>query len=210
MPSNYTEWVKGNAESIERAESRGTLPYFLKGNVSTWEGAVQEARYDREVELIRGVLSGANASLPVAGKKGVGVGGIKGKKLDLRENAYAHYSDNEWAKGGLFKNGGYLVTQKARLEQAVKSKNEMAKFQKEQEMCLIAAKNGHAVEHLADAKEGGTYDAIIDGVKTDLKRTAGAGNIQKYGIHAATEQGAEQVFFQFDKWVDNFRNAMSN
>lgn len=71
VPSNYTEWVKSNAESIGRAESRGTLPYFLKDNVATWEGAVQEARYDREVELIRGVLRGANASL-LAAKKGVG------------------------------------------------------------------------------------------------------------------------------------------
>lgn len=171
VPSNYTEWVKSNAESIGRAESRGTLPYFLKDNVATWEGAVQEARYDREVELIRGVLRGANASLPAAGKIGLGAitGGseTKHKRTDAREDAYANYSDDEWVKGGLFKNGGYLVTQKARLEQAVKSKNEMAKFQKEQEMCLIAAKNGHAVEHLADAKDGGTYDAMIDGVKTD-------------------------------------------
>ena len=142
---------------------------------------MREARYDREVELIRGVLRGANASLP-AGKKGIGTlagrDGVKGKKINERERAYANYPDDEWVKGGLFQNGGYLVTQKARPEQAMKSKNEMAKFQKEQEMCLTAAKNGHAVEHLADAKDGGTYDAEIDRVKTDLKRTAGAGNIQ--------------------------------
>ncbi len=100
------------------------------------------------------------------------------------------------------------MTQKARLEQAVKSKNEMAKFQKEQEMCLTAAKNGHAVEHLADAKDGGTYDAVIDGVKTDLKRTEGAGNIQKYGIHAVRKQGAEQVYFQFDNWTTKHRTSI--
>ena len=211
VPGNFKEWVKSHAEGVERARGRGTLPYFLKDNAATWGEAAREARYDREVELILGVLRGANASLPV-GKKGVGAitgrSETKHKRTDAREDAYANYSDDEWVKGGLFKNGGYLVTQKARLEQAVKSKNEMAKFQKEQEMCLTAAKNGHAVEHLADAKDGGTYDAVIDGVKTDLKRTEGAGNIQKYGIHAVRKQGAEQVYFQFDNWTTKHRTSI--
>ena len=71
VPGNFKEWVKSHAEGIERARGRGTLPYFLKDNAATWGEAVREARYDREVELIRGVLRGANASLP-GGKKGVG------------------------------------------------------------------------------------------------------------------------------------------
>ena len=99
VPDNYREWVKRNAEGIERARGRGTLPYFLKDNAATWSEAVREARYDREVELIRGVLRGANASLPV-GKKGVGTlagrGGIDSGQA--KKEAEGALRDNEYRK----------------------------------------------------------------------------------------------------------------
>ena len=99
VPGNFKEWVKSHAESIERAQGRGTLPYFLKDNAATWGEAVREARYDREVELIRGVLRGANASLPAA-KKGVGTlaghGGIS--SAQAKKDAQNALGDNEYRR----------------------------------------------------------------------------------------------------------------
>ncbi|MBQ3635526.1 MAG: hypothetical protein II951_07930 [Bacteroidales bacterium] len=50
---------------------------------------------------------------------------------------------------------------------------------------------------------------MIDGKKTDLKRTKGSGNIEKFGKHAVNEQGAEQVFFQFDEWTGKHRDNIA-
>lgn len=96
-------------------------------------------------------------------------------------------------------NGGCLITDPKRIEQANKNKQEMIKFQKEQETCKTVANHGHRVEHLNDSLlDDGRYDVLIDGRKADLKRTKSANHIIDYAKHAIREQGAELVVFQFD------------
>ena len=133
----------------------------------------------------------------------------EGKK-EKRRAEYDSADETKWRKDGFYENGGYVLTSKERLAQADKSKNERAKFDKEHEMCEQAAKNGHAVKHMPDVKDGGSYDAMIDGKKTDLKRTKGSGNIQKFAKHAVDEQGAEQVFFQFDEFTHKHQDLLNN
>ena len=37
VPDNFKKWVAKNEERIERAEERGTLPYFLRDNEAAWK-----------------------------------------------------------------------------------------------------------------------------------------------------------------------------
>ncbi len=135
---------------------------------------------------------------------------LRTQKAKERKKEYDSADEEKWRKDGFFDEGGYLLTSKERLAQADKSKNERAKFDKEHEMCETLAENGHSVKHMADQKDmNGTFDALVDGVPTDLKRTKGTGNIEKYAKHAVREQGAEQVIFQFDEFTHEHQDIIS-
>ncbi len=109
------------------------------------------------------------------------------------------------------KSGGSVSTEKSRLELAHKSKNEMAKYEKEKAMCEVLAKNGHTVVHLDDTKRSdGSYDILINGQKADLKRTQSANNIVSYARNAVRNQGADKVVFQFDKWNAKVKTAIED
>jgi len=111
---------------------------------------------------------------------------------------YESYDDN-WKLDYFDDNtSGYLVTEKGRIMQSEKSKNETIKFLKEQEMCMTLARNGHKIEHLDD-KWGESYDIHIDGIKADLKKTRSHNNIVNYAKEAIRDQGAEMVIFEFEK-----------
>ena len=111
---------------------------------------------------------------------------------------YNSYNANKWEKSYFNENtGGYLVTEKTRITRSQKSDNEAKKFDKEQKMCKVLVNNGHVVEHLDD-NNGKGYDIHLNGVKADLKKTAGSGNIEKYAKKAIREQGADIVVFEFE------------
>lgn len=99
---------------------------------------------------------------------------------------------------------GYVATQAARAEFAKRNKQETAKFEKEQAMCVVLADAGHKVEHLAETPGISSPDIRIDRVPADLKRTASAANIWKYARHAIKEQGAKVLVFQFDNFNSSF------
>lgn len=42
VPPQFKQWVKDNADRIESAESRGSLPYFLRDNEWAWRGELEE------------------------------------------------------------------------------------------------------------------------------------------------------------------------
>ena len=44
MPPQFKEWVADNADRIERAKERGTLPYFLRDNDWAWESELDEVK----------------------------------------------------------------------------------------------------------------------------------------------------------------------
>lgn len=131
------------------------------------------------------------------------VGGIVAKagttKQDLTR--YADYKNGWSGVDGKSGNStkGKVTTDPERLKQAQKSKQEMAKFVKEQNMCKVVAKNGHDVRHLDDTKQiDGSYDILIDGRKADLKKTKGSGNIIKYAEYAIRHQKADLIVYEFE------------
>ena len=90
------------------------------------------------------------------------------------------------------------------------SKQELMKYEKESEMCKVLATNGHVVRHVNDAElSDGSYDAVVDGVKADLKRLSSANNIKREARRATKRQGAEMTIFQFDNDTPQIRNVLA-
>lgn len=112
--------------------------------------------------------------------------------------------------------GGQVLTEQGRIDQANRSPNEKAKFEKEQRIAEKLADDGHKVVHLEDGKKEdsngenkGTYDALVDGVKVDFKETSGSGNVVKYGKEAIRHQKAEKVVFNFTKFDAKTEKAIA-
>ena len=109
------------------------------------------------------------------------------------------YSTSEYDKSYFDEDsGGYIVTNRKRIEHAQTSKNETEKFQKEYEQALVFAKNGHEIEFLKGGSSVNLPDIKFDGVFADLKRTSSHNNITNYAKKAIREQNAKIVLFQFD------------
>ena len=91
-----------------------------------------------------------------------------------------------------------MATSWKRIEEARKSNQEKTKFEREHQICLVFAKEGHRIKHLPDRKpnEKGTYDVIIDDVKADLKKTKSTNNVIKYANRAINKQGAQVILFK--------------
>ena len=122
---------------------------------------------------------------------------------------YQALPDNEWRKDFFCpENGGYLVTSWKRIEAANKNPKEQQKFQKEHDMCLVFARSGMKIKYYEDEKPDGTYDVVCNGLKGDLKKTKGAGNIVRYAKYATREQGAEIVLFELEVWNSEFRKVV--
>lgn len=108
-------------------------------------------------------------------------------------------SSNGFSKTYVSRNGGSVYTEASRIEQAKMNKQEMAKYNKEHEMCKHLADNGHNVVHLDDRKlKYGSYDILLDGKKAELKSLSSYNNIVREGKSAIKKQGADLVVFRFD------------
>lgn len=131
------------------------------------------------------------------------------KERDKIKKQYEAYDEKRWEKH-LYDNdtGGYLVTERSRIEAGGRNKQEQAKYDKEHEMCLTFAHAGYRIEHLDETPGISSPDVTINGMPADLKRTKGYGNIVKYARKAVRQQGAEMALFQFDEWNDEFRKQL--
>jgi len=135
--------------------------------------------------------------------------GITAEQIKEARAKYDLYNTNEWNKNFFDKDtGGYLVTEKARIVQSEKSVNEFKKFDKEQGMCKVLARNGFAVEHLDDMN-GSSYDIHLNGIKADLKKTVSHNNMVHYAKKATNEQGAEMVVFEFDAMTGKIHEELN-
>lgn len=106
--------------------------------------------------------------------------------------------------------GGMVITDPQRVELSRRSKQELMKYEKESEMCKVLATNGHVVRHVNDTElSDGSYDAVVDGVKADLKRLSSANNIKREARRATKRQGAEMTIFQFDNDTPQIRNVLA-
>lgn len=131
--------------------------------------------------------------------------------IEKSRKEYLALPDSEWRKDYFDEStGGYLATSWKRIKQSLKSNQETKKFDKEHQMCLTYAKNGHQIQHLPDRKENGdgTYDTLFDGFKADLKKTKSTNNILKYASRAVKNQGAQIILFEFEEWNNDFKNLI--
>ena len=131
--------------------------------------------------------------------------------IEESRREYFALPDNEWRKDYFnAENGGYLATNRKRIEQSQKSNQEERIFESEHRICLMYAKEGHRIKHLPDRKPNGegTYDVICDNIKADIKKTRSTNNIIKYASRAIRKQGAEIILFEFETWSNDFRDLV--
>jgi len=116
------------------------------------------------------------------------------KEARAKYNSYNNEWQHDYFNHG---NGGYLVVDKQRIEQSEINKQEKKKYDKEHDMCLTLAQNGHKVEYLKMTE--GCFDIYLNGIAADLKKTKSYNNISGYAKKAIREQRAELVVFEFAK-----------
>jgi hypothetical protein len=97
-----------------------------------------------------------------------------------------YYTDNE----------GMLQTSRNRIIESKLNKQELAKFEKEHNMSLTLAKNGHIIVYRETIE--GSFDIFLDDKPAELKKTSGIRNIGKYAKKAIHKQDAEFVVFEFE------------
>lgn len=93
---------------------------------------------------------------------------------------------------------------KSRIENALKSKNEFQKFEKEYNMCKIAVLNGHKIKMLEEMPGISSCDILFDNKRCELKSITQASNIHRHAEKAFNKQGAEFLLFEFSKWGKDF------
>ena len=81
----------------------------------------------------------------------------------------------------------------AQRRQNTKNKNEQQKLEREIEQAKILAGRGHAVYLVPETGMGKHYDALVDGVPTELKRIVGGQNAIKKRFIESRRQ-AQNVF----------------
>lgn len=86
-----------------------------------------------------------------------------------------------------------------RLKRLTINKNERNKLLKELAMADVLARHGYRVHLVDEDPRTGSYDALINGIPADFKRTASHNNIKKYASKAFHKQQAKILVFQFDR-----------
>lgn len=181
VPDNLKSWTADNADRIERAKQRGTLPYWYKDNEKTFSGEkFHAARITEENRRKRNI--------------------DEYDKLTKKEGYVGIHRDE--------KTGGTFCVHPERLQAASKSKQERIKFEKEKRMCEVYARNGFGIVMLKETPRGHSCDVLIDGVKGDLKSTKSANNVLKYTKKAIREQGAEVVLLEFTEDTEQVREVI--
>lgn len=169
VPENFKKWMSENKGRIDKANERGTLPYWIKENPK---------------------YTGINASDMNAEQKD--------NAIRSSWEMYEGYG-NAWEKTYFDeRSGGYVVVNKDRVEKSMISKNETAKFNKELVMAKIFAQNGYRIEMLREESGVSSPDIRINNLTADLKKTGSANNIVKYAKKAVGQQGADLVAFEFE------------
>lgn len=101
-----------------------------------------------------------------------------------------------------------LPIPQSRLNNAIKSKNEFYKFEKEYKMCKVAMQNGHKIEMLEEVSGVSSCDILFDGLKCELKSITNASNIHIHANKAFNKQGAECLLFEFKMYDSKFENEI--
>lgn len=125
---------------------------------------------------------------------------------------FEKYDTGQWEHSYFSEKGnGFVVTENERIEEASRSPNEKAKYDKEYRMCRVAADNGLKVEYLHgnEREKGNTYDVRLNGIPADLKSTNSVGDLVKHIRKAYKEQGAEAVLIEFQSHKPEFYDKLN-
>ena len=93
---------------------------------------------------------------------------------------------------------GYVSIAPQRLMRLKINKNERNKLLKEMAMADVLANHGFKVHLVEEDPRMGSFDALINGVPADFKRTKSHNNIKKYAKRAIKQQQAKIIVFQLD------------
>jgi len=93
---------------------------------------------------------------------------------------------------------GLATVAPQRMQRLTINKNERNKLLKELAMAGVLAYHGYNVHLVEEDPRRGSYDALVDGIPADFKRTASHNNIKKYVHKAIYLQKAKIIEFQLD------------
>ena len=165
----------------------------------------------RDCDIAKGKLKLAKPSNEVCEACRIMHAGIKNNSG--ASERITKYDENKWERSYVSpQDNGFVVTQKERIAEAEKNKNERNKYKKEKRMNEVLANNGYDVEYLrgVNRPSGQTYDILMNGIKADLKCiTGGAGNIVKYASKAFKKQGADAVVYEIPSHDTVYYDALT-
>ena len=189
---------------ISEADFRARIRARKEGTLDSWKPR------DRESRLVVSLPRQVQQFMSEAGER---LARLKALPEWVKQNnaqlAVTAYDTAVWVRTHYNNaSGGYVATQRERAEFARRNKQETAKFQKEQAMCIVLANAGFKIEHLVEKPGISSPDIKINGVPADLKRMDGPANIVKKGLQAVKKQGAKKVVFQFEKWNERYQRAI--
>lgn len=107
--------------------------------------------------------------------------------------------------------GGFLQTNRKRIKEGEKNKQEKEKYDKEHSMCMTLAMGRHFVVYRESVQvKGNSYDIVLDGQPADLKKAKSANHIVDYAKKAVREQGASIVVFEFENETKEIYNEIES
>ncbi len=182
VPQGFVDWVEKNAERIEAAEKRGTVPYFIADN-------------KRVVENILEGGSGTNKN----NKDDAEAARIEANRREYeRLKADPNYTDVEFNP----KNGGLKATH-------VEHNFDGDKGWYEQHVQITGYKNGHSIileKEIHTIKNKRNVEGLFDGQSFEIAaaETGIANNIRNALKHCASKPGCKVavVFFPDENKVD--------
>jgi predicted transposase YbfD/YdcC len=175
VPENFKKWVADNKDRIEKANNRGTLPYFLKDNTNFAEISVNKINVVGRTELLK----------------------------EAKEK-YNSYNTNDWIQAGFDEfSGGYRVYHKEHQFDPTIGKFGISRGDYEKNTSEVLVKYGMTVELQSEKQEFGvkTPDGLLNGILFDIKGIEGNSHrIIKDVILKSSKQKAEiAVLYYHDK-----------
>ena len=172
VPENFKKWVTDNADRIDKANVRGTLPYFLKDNANFAGISVNKINIVGRTELLKEAI----------------------KK-------YNSYDTNDWIKAGFDEfSCGYKVYHKDHFFDPTIGKFGIPRGDYEINASNVLAKYGKTVVLTSEKQAFGikTPDGLLNGTKFDIKGIEGSSHrIIKDAISKSSKQGAEVTVLYF-------------
>jgi len=174
VPENFKKWIDDNKDRIDKADARGTLPYFMRDNAEYAGVPINKINVTGRTDLINVAMA-----------------------------KYNSYNTNEWTKVGFDEfSGGYEVYHKEHLFDPTIGKFGIPRSDYEKNAANILSEYGMTVV-LGSEKpefEKRRIDGLLNNVPFDIKGVEGKSKrIIKDKIADASNQGAKTVVLYFHK-----------